>query len=135
MFQFVFSDPVNPSIGLPTEITTFIYKYQRCNSSQIFQITPIKYIFKFSYDLRICVVYNEVGGWHELKTTREKADYFYRYIKHSQKKKNRLPNFIKEKAMMVNLQNIVNFLGFFPRKHDISTHTPELTWFPIVLGR
>lgn len=35
MFQFVFSDPVNPSIGLPTEIT-FIYKYQRCNSSQIF---------------------------------------------------------------------------------------------------
>lgn len=35
-------------------------------------------------------------------TTREK-DYFYRYIKqHTVKKKNGLPNFIKEKAMMVN---------------------------------
>lgn len=42
-----------------------------------------------------------VGG-RNLKPQGRK--YFYRYIKHTvQKKKNGLPNFIKEKAMMVNL--------------------------------
>jgi len=41
----------------------------------------------------------KLGGWHELKTARQKAA-----IHNTQpKKKNRLPNFIKEKAMMVNL--------------------------------
>ena len=98
MFQFVFSDPVNPSIGLPTEIT-FIYKYQRCNSSQIFQITPIKYIFKFSYDLRICVVYNEVGGggWQELKTTREKVLLQIHKTHSPKKKKMAFPTLLKKK--------------------------------------